>query len=142
MSGALRDPHYQLPNLSKMDDHDPMTPNTSGKAYSLPILPVMDGPDVTQVWFIRDDVLRPERRDIPRLETEEEQRGETDSAEEVMRRDTEHRLEVGAYDFMVVSLYLVSSPWLKDTLCQNKGLPTPETCLTASVFALLTLTFA
>ena len=110
MSDALPDPYYQLPNLSKMDGHVAMTPNTSGKARSLPIFAVMDEPDVIQVWFIRDHVEMPERRDYPRLEHEEELRGEMESAEEVMRRDTEQRLEIGAYDFRVISPYLVSNP--------------------------------
>ena len=142
MSGALPDPYYQLPNLSKMDYHDAITPNTSGKAYSLPILPVMDEPDVVQVWINHGNNAGPERTGSPPLESEEELRGEVESAEEVMRLETEHRLEIGAYNLGVISLYSVSNPESKDTLRYKESFPTTETYFTASIPALLTLNLA
>ena len=142
MSGAFPDPYYSLPNLSKMDYHDAITPNTSGKSYSLPILPVMNEPDVVQVWINRGNNAGPERTGSPPLESEEELRGEVESAEEVMRLETEHRLEIGAYNFGVISLYLVLNPESKDTLRYKESFPTTETYFTASIPALLTLNLA
>ena len=100
MSGALPDPYYQLPNLSRMDYHDAMTPNTSGKAYSLPILPVMDEPDVVQVWFNPGNNAGPERTSSPPLESEEESRGEVESTEEAMPREMELRIVESAEKVM------------------------------------------
>ena len=105
MSGALPDPYYQLRNLSKIDYRDVVTRNTSGKACSLPVFPVMDEPDTVQVWFIGGNNAEPERTGSPPFESEEELRGEVDPDEEVMRRDTEHRLVIGAYNFGLFSLY-------------------------------------
>ena len=115
MSGALPDPYYQFPNL-KMDCHDAMTPNTPRKACSLPILPVMDEPNVVQVWFVDGNNARPERTGSPPTDSEEEPRGEVESAEEVMQSDLEHRLEISEYSFGVISLYLVSNSESKDIL--------------------------
>ena len=115
MSGALPDPCYQLPNLSKMDYHGAMTRNISGKSCRLPKFPVMDEPVVVEVWFTDGYNTGPERTGNPPVESEEELRGEVESAEEVIRRDTEHRLEIGAYNFGVMSLCSVSNSESKHT---------------------------
>lgn len=93
-----------------MDYHGAMTRNISGKACSLPNLPVMDDPVVVQVWFTNGYNAGPERTGSPPVESEEELRGEVESAEEAMQRDTERRLDRGAYNFGVISLYSVSNP--------------------------------
>ena len=110
MSGALSDPYYQLPNLSKMDYHNAMTPKIPRNACSLPTLPVMDEPYVVQVWINRGNNAGPDRTGSPPLESEEQLREDAESAEEAMRRDIAHRLEIGTYNFWVDSLYSVSNP--------------------------------
>ena len=115
MSGGLPDPYYQLPNVSKMDYPGAITRNTFGKDCSLPTIPVVDEPDVVQVWFVGGYNVGPERTSSPRLESEQELRGERVSDEVVMRDDTTHRLWIGAYNFGVISLCSVSKFESKDT---------------------------
>ena len=109
MSGALPDPCYQLPSLSKMEYHGAMTRKISGKSCSLPEFPVMEEPVVVEVWFTDGYNTGPERTGNPPVESEEELRGEVESAEEVMQRDIEHRLELGMYSFGAISPYSVSN---------------------------------
>ena len=116
MSGALPDPYYPWPKLSKMDYHGAITRNTSGENYSLPTFPVMDEPDVVQVWLVGGYNVGPPRTSGPLMESEGELRGERMSNEEMMRRGTERRLEIGAYNFGSISHCSVSNPESKDTL--------------------------
>ena len=116
MSGALPHPYYRLPKLSKIGYQDAMILNASGKACSLPILPVMEEPVVVQVWFMGGDSPGAERTGSPTSESEEEPGMEVEPAEEVMQGDTEHRPEIGAYDSRAISLYSVSNPESKGTL--------------------------
>lgn len=92
-SGAFSDP-YQLPGIWDMDYRSAIMPSTAGKSRLPPRLPMVDGLGVIQVWHVRANPL-PERTGRPRLESEAELRGEVESPEEIIRRDTEHRLAIG-----------------------------------------------
>lgn len=92
-SGAFPDP-YQLHGIWDMDYRNAIMPSTAGKCRLPPRLPMIDGLDEIQVWHVRANPL-PEHTGRPRLESEEELRGEVESTEEIVRRDTEHRLAIG-----------------------------------------------
>ena len=96
ISESLGDARLDLPEASNMEYLDIIFPSTPGKSCLLPKLPMMDAPNVIQVWRIRGNPL-PERMGRPPLESEEELRGEVESPEEVIRRDTEHRLQMGRF---------------------------------------------
>lgn len=93
-SGAFSNP-YQLPGIWDMDYRTAIMPSTAGNSRLPPGLPMIGGLGVIQVWHVRANPL-PERTGRPRLESEEELRGEVvESPEEVIRHDTEHRLAFG-----------------------------------------------
>ena len=135
MSGPLPN-SYQLPHLSRTKYHDAVTPSIPGKLFLLSKIPLIDAPDVIQVWLIRGH----ERTDQPRLETEEELRGEVESPEEVVRRETDRVL--GSYISEVLSHCLWSKPDLNTRYHSKRFSLHPDTCSTAWVLALLTSKFA
>ena len=94
ISESLGDGRLDLPEASSMEYLDIIFPSTAKQSCLLPKLPMTDAPDVIQVWRVRGNPL-PERMGRPPLETEEELRGEVESPEEVIRRDTERRLQMG-----------------------------------------------
>ena len=91
---SLGDARLGLPESSNMEYLDIILPSTPGKSCLLPKLPMTDAPDIIQVWRIRGSPL-PEHMGRPRPESDEELRGEVESPEEVIRRDTEYRLRMG-----------------------------------------------
>ena len=90
---------YLLPDLSGMEFPQAIIPNIPRESYLLPNIPTMDGPNIVQVWHLREYEL-PEYLGRPRLrndaEHETELRGEVEeSQEQVIRIDMQHRLEIG-----------------------------------------------
>ncbi|CAD6565612.1 MAG: hypothetical protein ASARMPRED_007375 [Alectoria sarmentosa] len=93
MSGTLRNPHRLL-DIPIMEFLNAMLPSAPKKSYLLPKLPMMDEPNVIQVWHVRERPL-PERMGRPRLESEQELSGEVELQETMIRRDTRYRLREG-----------------------------------------------
>lgn len=91
--GAFSNPDSLL-SIWDMDYCNAIKPSTAGKSRLPPALPMIEELDAIQVWHVRANPL-PERTDPSHLESEEELRGEVESPEESMRRDTERRLGIG-----------------------------------------------
>ena len=88
-SGALCDP-YRLPDLHIVEFLNAIMPSPPGKNC---LLPMMDGPNVIQVWHIRATPL-PDLTGRLNLESEEELNGVVDPQEIVIRQVTDDRMAV------------------------------------------------
>lgn len=81
----------QLPDFSTIEYPHEIRPSAPGKSCLLSKLPMVDEPDVIQVWRL----MLPERTGPLRLESEEQLSGEIESQETLIQREMGPIVEVG-----------------------------------------------
>lgn len=91
-SGALCDP-YRLPDLHIVEFLNATMPSPPGSKCRLQGFPMVDGPNVIQVWRVRASPL-PELTGRPSLESEEELNGVVDPQEIAIRQVTDPGMAV------------------------------------------------